>query len=242
MIEINKVSKKFKLNRKQYLTLKDVGIAFIKSKKIIDKSEVTIIENLSLSIDKGEVLGIVGCNGAGKSTLLKMISNVLQPDKGEIILKGSVAPLLEIGLGFNPELTGRENVYLYGSLLGKRKKEIDSIMESIIEFSELEDFIDSQVKTYSSGMQMRLAFSVATTVDADIIILDEVFSVGDAHFQNKSMSRMKQFKIDGKTMILVSHDLSLLKDFCDRILYIEKDGKYMIGGTDLIDRYLLENN
>lgn len=240
MIKIVDVSKIYNVDSKKNRTMKQAVIDLISNNAddLPKDNKLKVINNLSLNIAAGECIGIIGENGAGKSTLLKMIARILYPDNGEIIVNGTVASLLEIGLGFNPELTGRENAYLYGALLGKRKSQMDRKINEIIEFSELGRFIDVQLKHYSTGMHMRLGFAVATSVDTDIILLDEVFSVGDAHFQHKSLERIYDFKRKGKTIVAVSHDTDLLREFCDRILYLDKSGENVIGGVHVIDDYL----
>jgi ABC-type polysaccharide/polyol phosphate transport system ATPase subunit len=194
--------------------------------KIVSNSNqvqiVQALKNINLSIEKGEVVGILGDNGSGKSTLLKLISGITRPSLGTIEIHGKVASILEVGTGFNPELSGRENIYFSGEVLGMKRKELKNLEAKIIAFSEIKDFIDMQVKYYSSGMFMRLAFSVVAHVDADIILLDEVFSVGDASFRRKSEARIKEMANSEKTVIVVSHDLSSLSKLCSRFVWLEK--------------------
>lgn len=193
--------------------------------KIVSNSNqvqiVQALKNINLSIEKGEVVGILGDNGSGKSTLLKLISGITRPSLGTIEIHGKVASILEVGTGFNPELSGRENIYFSGEVLGMKRKELKNLEAKIIAFSEIKDFIDMQVKYYSSGMFMRLAFSVVAHVDADIILLDEVFSVGDASFRRKSEARIKEMANSEKTVIVVSHDLSSLSKLCSRFVWLE---------------------
>jgi len=182
---------------------------------------VKAVNHLSFSVQKGEILGVVGMNGSGKSTLLRALAGILQPDAGTIDLKGNSLSLLSIGVGFNVEMTGRENVILSGMLLGFDKKEIEARMDEIISFAEIEDFIDMPVKTYSSGMYSKLAFSITANLKTDIMLIDEVLSVGDEHFQKKSISKMKELILDkNRTVIIVSHTLPLLQEFCDQVMWL----------------------
>jgi ABC-type polysaccharide/polyol phosphate transport system ATPase subunit len=177
--------------------------------------------DISLRVDQGEMLGIIGPNGAGKSTLLKVVARVLKPKRGSVWIRGRVAPLLECGAGFHPELTGRENIYLNGTLLGLSRKEIDFRYKGIVDFAELRDFIDAPLRTYSSGMVSRLGFAVATDSDADILIIDEVLAVGDAVFQKKSLDRIQQFRRDGTTILFVSHNMEAVESMCDRVIWLD---------------------
>ncbi len=179
------------------------------------------LNNVSLTLKKGETVGIIGHNGAGKSTLLKLISRVLTPTSGRVWVRGKVAPLLELGAGFHPELTGRENVYLNGSILGLSREEIDERIQDIIDFSELHEFIDAPMRTYSSGMWARLGFAVATDTDPDILILDEIMSVGDEAFQRKSEARMRSFFEKGITILLVSHNMEQVEKLCTRVIWLD---------------------
>ena len=188
------------------------------------------LKDISLEVKKGETLGIIGENGAGKSTLLKIISRTLTPSSGEVLIKGRVAPILELGMGFHPEMTGRENIYLSATLLGLTPSEIEKNIDEIISFSELGDFINQPVKTYSSGMYVRLAFSIATCVDPDILVIDEALSVGDAYFQKKSLNRILEFKDKGKTIVFCSHNTYHITHVCTRAVWMEhgniiKNGK-----------------
>ena len=179
------------------------------------------LNHVSLAINKGEVVGIIGHNGAGKSTLLKLVSRVLTPTSGRVWVRGKVAPLLELGAGFHPELTGRENIYLNGSILGLTRREIDEKLEGIIEFSELHEFIDAPIRTYSSGMWARLGFAVATDTNPDILILDEIMAVGDEAFQRKSEARIRSFFEKGITVLLVSHNMELVENLCTRVVWLD---------------------
>jgi len=208
-IEVEAVSKKFK---KGALLLKEALVDVFKAKK---KEEFWALKEVSFSLPKGSTLGILGPNGSGKSTMLKLMAEVMYPTQGKVKVQGRIAPLIELGAGFHAELTGRENVYINGSILGLKKKEIDKRMPEIIEFAELGGFIDTPVKHYSSGMFMRLGFSVATHVDPDILLIDEILAVGDQPFQQKCFEKMRSFKERGVTMVVVSHSLAQIQNHCD---------------------------
>ncbi len=179
------------------------------------------LNDISLTINKGEIVGIIGHNGAGKSTLLKLVSRVLTPSSGRVLVRGKVAPLLELGAGFHPELTGRENIYLNSAILGLTRKQIDKKVPGIIEFSELHEYIDAPIRTYSSGMSARLGFAVATDTNPDILILDEIMSVGDESFRRKSEARIKSFFEQGITIILVSHNMEQVENLCTRAVWLD---------------------
>lgn len=208
-------------------TLKEMIDAFFKRKKTLER--VHALKNINLKIKKGDTLGIIGKNGAGKSTFLKLIAGVSQPTKGNVYVSGRVVPLIELGAGFHPELTGKENIYLNGVILGLTEKEIKEKIKAIIDFSQLEKFIDTPVKFYSSGMYMRLAFSVSVFVDPEILLVDEILAVGDEQFQKKCLKRMTEFKKRGTTIIFVSHNLEIIKTFCTRAIYL-KEGEVIYDG------------
>ena len=189
--------------------------------KKIKESRVLALKNINFKVDDGDVVGIIGKNGAGKSTTLGLIAKVLEPSSGEVIVNGKVAPLLELGAGFHPDLSGKENIILNGILLGMRKKEILAKLDSIIEFSEIGDFIDQPIRIYSSGMLSRLGFSVAVHTNPDILLIDEVLSVGDYKFQQKSKNKIYEFKKLGKTIIFVSHDIGVIKELCSKVIVID---------------------
>lgn len=232
IIEAGNLTKTYKLYDRPSARLKELF-----SKKSYHR-DFTSLNGLSFSIKKGETIGIIGENGAGKSTLLKILSGTLTPSSGSLTMTGRVSSLLELGSGFHPEFTGLENIYFYGSLLGMDKAEMDRKKDEIIEFSELGDFINYQVKTYSSGMFVRLAFSVATSVDPDILIIDEVLSVGDLHFQKKSTDRILSFKERGKTIVFCSHEMYHIAKVCDRIFWIKKGTIQMEGDPfEVIQEY-----
>ena len=205
------------------------------------KGEKNIINDLNIDIKEGEITTIIGPNGSGKSTLLKLMTKIIYPNKGRITTNGKLTSLLELGAGFHPDFSGRENIYFNASIFGLTKKEIDERLDNIIEFSELEHFIDNPVRTYSSGMYMRLAFSVAINVDADILLIDEILSVGDEHFQNKCFNKMLELKNEGKTMVFVTHSMDSVKKLCDRTIWL-KDGKIKMDGNtnDVVEKYINE--
>lgn len=199
------------------------------------------LRNISLNIAPGTSYGVIGKNGSGKSTLLKLIAGVTTPTNGEITVTGRLAPLIELGAGFHPDLTGRENIFLNAAMLGMTKQEITSSLDEIITFAELDDFLDTPVKYYSSGMYLRLAFSVAIHVHADILLIDEILAVGDENFQRKCLAKLNDLKHSGKTIIYVSHNIQSVVDFCDRGLYLEQ-GKIKVEGDikSVVRRYSLD--
>lgn len=205
--------------------------SYLREKK---RFEFHAIRGLSLEIRRGECVGLIGTNGSGKSTLLGLIAGVLFPDKGEIRVSGRIAPLLELGLGFHPELTGRENIFINALLLGLRRKEIAERFADIVDFAELHSFIDQPVRTYSTGMFMRLAFSVAIHVDADILLLDEVLAVGDQAFQEKCLDYLQRELSRGKTVVMVSHSMEAIRRFCNRVVWIRNGEKVLEGDPDTV--------
>ncbi len=196
------------------------------------KKRFVALDEVSFKVYKGECVGVIGKNGAGKSTLLGLAAGVLKPDKGRVITKGRVSPLLELGAGFHPELTGRENIILNGVLLGMTKREVEKKMDQIVEFSELEEFIDQPLRTYSSGMVARLGFSIIAHLDPDILLVDEILAVGDIDFQKKCMDKIMNFRKDGVTILLVSHNLEQVKKLCDRAIWIDQRKIKAIGDPD----------
>jgi ABC-2 type transport system ATP-binding protein len=228
-IKVDGVSKNFKIVHGRNATLKShFTSVFRKGKKNIETQHT--LKNVSFEVNKGEFFGIVGRNGSGKSTLLKMLAGIYQPTKGQIHVHGKLVPFIELGVGFNPELTGKENVYLNGALLGFSKEEVEAFYDEVVEFAELEQFMDKKLKNYSSGMQVRLAFSMAVQAKADILLIDEVLAVGDADFQRKCFNYFKQLKKNKKTVVFVSHDMDAVREFCDRAILIEQ-GKIVTSGT-----------
>ncbi|MEK7599569.1 MAG: ABC transporter ATP-binding protein [Patescibacteria group bacterium] len=220
-IKVDNVSKNFVLPHEKVSSVKSL---FTSSTKKRDKGKETqhALKDISFEIKKGEFFGIVGRNGSGKSTLLKILAGIYQPTVGSVSTKGKLVPFIELGVGFNPELTGRENVYLNGALLGFSKKDLDSMYDAIVEFAELERFMDQKLKNYSSGMQVRLAFSMATRAEADILLVDEVLAVGDADFQRKCYNYFRELKKNKKTVVFVSHDMDAIKEYCDKAIMIEQ--------------------
>lgn len=250
IIEINNVSKKYNIahRRRKYLALRDIITSFFRSpfrflgsgEDDLKKGDFWALKNVNISINKGEIVGIIGPNGAGKSTLLKILSQITPPTEGEIKIRGKLASLLEVGTGFHPELTGRENVFFNGAILGMKKREIEEKFDNIVSFAGVERFIDVPVKRYSSGMSVRLAFSVAAHMDPDILVVDEVLAVGDAEFQKKSLSKMEEVtQQEGRTILFVSHNMESISRLCKRVIVL-REGKIVIDADahTAIDRYL----
>ena len=234
-IIVKNMTKKFKLYYDKPNTLKE-RLVFWKRNKAEYR---TILSNIDLKIKKGETVALIGTNGSGKSTLLKLMTKIIYPNKGVVQTNGKLTSLLELGAGFHDDFTGRENIYFNASIFGLTRKEIDKKIDDIIAFSELEEFIDNPIRTYSSGMYMRLAFSVAINVDADILLIDEILAVGDQHFQDKCFAKLNELKHSNKTIVIVSHSLESVKKLCDRGVWI-KDGKIELDGKidKVIDEYL----
>ncbi len=217
VIRVKGVCKSFNTHRKA-TTLKEFLVYHDKK----DKSNARqVLKDINFEVKKGEVLGIIGRNGSGKSTTLKLLSRILRPNEGTIEIDGKVACLIELGAGFHPDMTGRENIYINASFFGISEKEVEKRMDEIIEFSEIGDFIDERIRNYSSGMYLRLAFSVAINVDADVLLIDEILAVGDIQFQQKCFNRLKKFQNDGGTIVLVTHSTEQAKEFCDNVLWID---------------------
>ena len=236
-IIVNNVSKIFYVFMDKANSLKEKMLFWKRNKR--ETREV--LKDINLTIKNGEAVALIGVNGSGKSTLLKLMTKIIYPTKGEIVTNGKLTSLLELGAGFHPDFSGRENIYFNASIFGLTKKQIDARFEEIIEFSELRDFIDNPVRTYSSGMFMRLAFAVAINVDADILLVDEILSVGDQHFQEKCLNKMKELKAQGKTMVFVTHSLGSARELCDRAVWLNK-GHIQLDGdvNEVIDEYLKE--
>ena len=234
-IKVDNVSKKFKIYYDKPNTLKERLVFWNKTK--VDYHEV--LKNINLPIKKGDTVALIGVNGSGKSTLLKLMTKIIYPTEGKIITNGKLTSLLELGAGFHPDFTGRENIYFNASIFGLSAAEIDARVQDIIDFSELGEFIDAPVRTYSSGMYMRLAFSVAINVDAEILLIDEILAVGDQHFQDKCFAKLEELKNSDKTIVIVSHSLGAVKKLCNRGIWIyngevKEDGKI----DKVIDDYL----
>lgn len=239
-IIVDNVYKTFNVYLDKANTIKE-KILFFKSRNRKEKREV--LKGINLKIKKGEVVALIGTNGSGKSTLLKLMTKIIYPNKGKIYTEGKLTSLLELGAGFHPDFSGRENIYFNASIFGLTKKEIDKRLEDIIEFSELRPFIDNPVRTYSSGMYMRLAFSVAINVDADILLIDEILSVGDEHFQNKCFDKMRELKAKGKTMVFVTHSMQSVRNLCDRAVWLCNGKIKMDGETNtVVDEYIKQNS
>lgn len=225
-IEVIDVTKSFKIYYDKASTFKEHMLFWSRNKK----SEVfTALKNINLTIKKGETVGLVGINGSGKSTLLKLMTKIIYPTQGKIITNGKLTSLLELGAGFHPDFTGRENIYFNAAIFGLTKKEINNRINEIIEFSELGEFIDNPIRTYSSGMYMRLAFSIAINVDAEILLIDEILAVGDQHFQEKCFKKLEELKESDKTIVIVSHDLNHIESLCNRAVWIDEGGLAMDG-------------
>lgn len=222
MIELENVSMKFNLGIEKNFSIKQAFVNFFNPKHKKKKKEYfNALKDISFNVKKGEVVGLIGSNGAGKSTLLKVVSGVMKPTKGKVIVHGAISPMIELGAGFDMELTARENIYLNGAILGYSKKFIDAKFNDIVDFSELKDFLDVPIKNFSSGMTAKLAFSIATVVDPEILIVDEILSVGDIKFQEKSKKKMLEMIKGGTTVLYVSHSLESIKQLCDKVIWIE---------------------
>ena len=233
-VSVKNVSKTFKLPHEKNTSVKSAFINVFRQNRTFEKQQA--LKDISFEIKKGEFFGIVGRNGSGKSTLLKIIASIYQPSEGSLEVKGKLVPFIELGVGFNPELTGRENVYLNGALLGFSEKEVSAMYQDIVEFAELEKFMDQKLKNYSSGMQVRLAFSMAIRSEADILLIDEVLAVGDADFQRKCFNYFDKLKRSSTTVIFVSHDMDAVREYCDRALLIEKSRMIEIGSTQEVSQ------
>lgn len=234
-IEVRNMSKQFKVDNEKSHTLKEKLLFWHHGTSTIHK----VLNDINLNIKKGETVALIGTNGSGKSTLLKLMTKIIFPNTGTIETNGKLTSLLELGAGFHQDFTGRENIYFNASIFGLTRKEIEKRVDEIIEFSELGEFIDNPIRTYSSGMYMRLAFSVAINVDADILLIDEILAVGDQHFQEKCYKKLKDLKESGKTIVIVTHSLDVVKDLCDRAVWIYK-GELRLDGDPIyvVDEYL----
>ena len=235
-IIVENVTKTFNVYLDKANTVKEkLLFLFSRSKK----EKRVVLKDISLKIKEGECVALIGTNGSGKSTLLKLMTKIIYPNAGRIETNGKLTSLLELGAGFHPDFSGRENIYFNASIFGLTRKEIDNRLNDIIEFSELGHYIDNPVRTYSSGMYMRLAFSVAINVDADILLIDEILSVGDEHFQNKCFEKMQELKKQGKTMVFVTHSMESVKKLCNRAIWL-KDGKIIKDGNthEVVEEYV----
>lgn len=232
MIDIQKATMDFHVETERAGTLKELVIHLLKGK--LHYEHFRAVDSVSIQVKRGEVCGIIGRNGAGKSTLLKMIAGVLTPTSGNIAIAGRIAPMLELGAGFDQDLTARENIYLNGAILGYSKEFLDNKFDNIVDFAELRNFIDQPVRTFSSGMMMRLAFSIATQVDPEILIVDEILSVGDSHFRQKSERRMRQMMGGGTTVLMVSHVLGQIRSMCDHVVWLDHGRVVMDGDAKTV--------
>lgn len=234
VINVRNVSMFFSMACDRSYTLKEFVIKGLKGKN--SKKEFQALNNISFSVKKGEVVGLIGHNGAGKSTILKVISGIMTPTEGAVSVRGNVVPMLELGSGFDFELTGRENIYLNGAILGYSEKYLDERYDDIVDFSGLREFLDVPLRNYSSGMVMRLAFSIATIVVPDILIVDEILSVGDAEFQQKSLDKMMELMSGGTTVLFVSHSIEKVRTLCDNVLWLEHGKTKAFGPANIICR------
>ena len=238
MIRVEHVSMKFNLGIEKNYSMKEAFIAMFDKKRRQKPTEFWALDDLTFNVKKGEVVGLIGSNGAGKSTLLKVVSGVMKPTKGKVEVRGIISPMIELGAGFDLELTARENIYLNGAILGYSKEFLEEKFDDIVKFSELEEFLDVPVKNFSSGMTAKLAFSIATVVNPEILIVDEILSVGDIKFQEKSKGKMLEMIKGGTTLLYVSHSLESIKDLCDKVIWIEHGKLIKMGNAkEICDEY-----
>lgn len=238
MINIENVSMKFNLGIEKDFSIKQAFVNLFTKKNKRKKEEFWALKDVDFHVGKGEVVGLIGSNGAGKSTLLKVVSGVMKPTKGKVQVHGVISPMIELGAGFDGNLTARENIYLNGAILGYSKKFLDSKFDEIVEFSELKDFLEVPVKNFSSGMTAKLAFSIATIVNPEILIVDEILSVGDIKFQEKSKQKMMEMIKGGTTVLYVSHSLQSIKELCSKVVWLEHGKVIKIGDTkEICDEY-----
>lgn len=239
VIKVENLSKLYRLGGASHNSLRDALMSFVKNPKRDKKRELWALKDINFEVKDGETLGIIGHNGAGKSTLLKILSRITKPTRGEIEIRGRVGSLLEVGTGFHNELSGRENIYLNGAILGMKRAEIEKKFDEIVAFSEVEKFLDTPVKHYSSGMYMRLAFSVAAHLDPEVLIVDEVLAVGDISFQKKCLNKMRDFSETGRTVLFVSHDMQSIARLCKRAIWMKGGNIIADGGTnDVVGQYM----
>lgn len=239
-ISVKNVSKTFKIPHEKVTSIRGAAVGLFSRKRGYE--EFKALDDVSFEVKKGEFFGIIGRNGSGKSTLLKILAGIYQPDTGKIKIDGMISPFLELGIGFNPELSGRDNVYLNATVLGMTKKQIDEKFDSIVKFSELERFIDQKLKNYSSGMQVRLAFSVAIHANRDILLMDEVLAVGDSNFQSKCLEEFNKYREMGRTVIIVTHDILVVQRYCDRAMLLRNGIIRRIGeANEVAEKYIFDN-
>lgn len=229
MVVVDDVSIKFILDQNKVKSLKEFVVRFLSRK--VKYEDFWALKNVSFQVEKGDVVGIIGRNGSGKSTILKCIAGIYKPTSGKITINGNIVPMLELGSGFDMEMTGKENIFLNGAILGYSKEFLESKYDEIVEFSELGNFIYEPIRTYSSGMLMRLAFSIATVVNPEILIVDEILAVGDAPFQEKSRARMMELMSGGTTVFFVSHSLEQIKEMCNKVVWLSHGSVKMVGAT-----------
>ena len=239
IILLDNISVRYRTPTERYATFKEYAIRWLQRK--VKSTSFWALQDVSFSVYKGEVFGLIGQNGAGKSTLLKLVSRVLRPTGGRICVRGRVAPLLELGAGFHPELTGRENIYLNGAMFGFNRREMDEKFPRIVEFSELHDFIEAPLRTYSSGMWARLGFAVAVDAEPDILILDEILSVGDEAFQKKCISRIEKFREHDVTILVVSHSTQMIESMCQRAAWLDHGKLKLVGNASEVVQAYREN-
>ncbi|MGM9579678.1 MAG: ABC transporter ATP-binding protein [Anaerovibrio sp.] len=239
VISVNNVKKNYRVYRDKGYSLKEKLLFWQRNSYDVR----AVLKGVSFDIKKGEAVGLIGKNGSGKSTMLKLLSRIMYPDSGDIMVSGRTVSLIELGAGFHPDMSGRENIYINASIFGLSSKEIDKKLQTIIDFSELWDYIDDPIRTYSSGMYMRLAFAVAINIEADILLIDEILAVGDAHFQAKCFKKLKEIKETGTTIVIVSHSLGQIEEFCDKSIWIKDGYIEMIGLPKVVhekyNRYML---
>ena len=236
IITVENVSMHFRMDKNHTTSLKEWVVSFLKGKQQYE--EFHALENVTFDVKRGEIFGVIGRNGAGKSTLLKVVSGIYKPTSGKAVSAGRIAPMLELGSGFDQELSGHDNIFLNGAILGFTEDFLKQKYDEIVAFSELGEFIHQPIKTYSSGMMMRLAFSVATIVEPEILIVDEILAVGDASFQQKSRARMLELMKGGTTVLFVSHTMSQIREMCDRVLWLDHGTVKMVGPTqEVCDAY-----
>lgn len=237
MIEVKNVKMKFTVSDEPLNSLKEVFTKAISGK--LKFNEFLALNDVSFNVEKGETLGLVGTNGAGKSTTLKVISGILKPTEGSVTVRGNIVPMLELGAGFDLELTGRENIFLNGAVLGYSKEYLQSKYDEIVEFAEIKEFIDMPIRNYSSGMMARLAFSIASVVQPEILIVDEILSVGDVKFQEKSLNRMKELMGGGATVVFVSHSIDKIREMCNHVVWLDHGKVVMYGkANEVCDAYI----
>jgi ABC-type polysaccharide/polyol phosphate transport system ATPase subunit len=243
-IKVEKLRKSFQLKKRyrQAETLKSALINWFKGQRVVEPEKIFVaLHDISFEIPQGTTLGIIGSNGSGKSTLLKLIAGLHRPTSGTVSVNGRISALIELGAGFHPEFTGRENIFINGIILGLSRKDIYEKFDDIVRFAELEEFIDNPVKTYSSGMYMRLAFAIAVAVEPEILLIDEILAVGDANFQRKCQNKMNTFKADGKTIVIVTHDLHAVERYCDKVLWLDQGELMGYGDVQSVMAMYLEH-